>query len=60
MCIKRKIKPVEEISDIEPINLGRVRIFNFFIILKLSYIHKFSTFPSHRFNFNKTSNFGMK
>ncbi len=30
---------------------------NFFVILKLFYTHKLLTFPSHRFNFNQTSNF---
>jgi len=32
---------------------------NFFITSKLSYTHKLSTFPSHRSNFNQTSNFSV-
>ena len=36
-----------------------LQTFNFFITLKFFYIHKLSTFPSHRSNFNQTSNFDV-
>mgnify|MGYP003702856869 CR=1 FL=1 len=36
-----------------------LQIFNFFITSKLSYTHKLPIFPSHRSNFNQTSNFDV-